>query len=92
VLWFVLPSYRGPVLIRGGRLDGPGRVRFDRGDIPPLSIHITGSTAQPDVPVPKGVRNRPSFTRLRGPGCYAYQVDGASFSRLVVFRAVWGFE
>lgn len=92
VLWFVLPSYQGPVLIRGGRIDGPGRVRFDRGDIPPLRILITGSTAQPDIPVPKGVRNRPSYTRLRGPGCYAYQVDGTSFSRVVVFRAVYGFD
>lgn len=92
VLWFVLPRYQGPVLIRGGRIDGPGRVRFDSGDIPPLSIRITGSTAQPGIPVPKGVRNRPSYTRVRGPGCYAYQVDGTSFSRIVVFRAVWGSE
>src|SRR5918911_5416164 len=39
VLWFVLPSYRGPVLVRGGRIDGPGRVRFNRGDVPPLNLH-----------------------------------------------------
>jgi len=91
VLWFVLPSYQGPVLIRGGRIDGPERVRFDSGDIPPLRIRITGSNAEPDIPVPIGARNRASYTRLRGPGCYAYQVDGTSFSRVVVFRAVWGF-
>jgi hypothetical protein len=92
VLWFVHPSYLGPVLIRGGRIDAPGRVRFDRGDIPPLTIRLTGSTAQPDTPVPKDARYRPSYTRLRGPGCYAYQVDGTSFSRVVVFRAVLGFD
>ena len=28
-LWFVSPSYRGPVLIRGRRLDGSSWVRFD---------------------------------------------------------------
>lgn len=93
VLWFVRPSYRGPVLIRGARVDGPGRVRFDRGDVPPLSIRIgrqRTSDGSPSSPVPpKGTRFRASYTRLRGPGCYAYQIDGTSFSRVVVFRALW---
>lgn len=91
VLWFVLPSYRGPVLVRGARIDGPGRVRFQRGDVPPLSLRIPldASTGSPGQPVPRGTRYLPSYTRVRGPGCYAYQVDGTSFSRVVVFRAVW---
>jgi hypothetical protein len=29
-----------------------------------------------------------TFTRLRAPGCYAWQIDGPTFSRVVVFRAV----
>jgi hypothetical protein len=29
----------------------------------------------------------PSFTRVRKPGCYAYEVDGTSFSEVIVFRA-----
>jgi hypothetical protein len=29
---------------------------------------------------------RPALTRLRAPGCYAYQIDGSTFSRLIVFR------
>jgi hypothetical protein len=90
VLWFVLPSYRGPVLIRGARVDGPGRVRFERGDVPPLSLRITRSMTEPGAPVSKDARNMPSYTRVRGPGCYAYQIDGTSFSRVVVFRAGWG--
>jgi hypothetical protein len=91
VLWFVLPSYRGPVLIRGARIDAPGRVRFETGDVPPLSLRIGlhMSTGTPSQTVPKGTRYVPSFTRVRGPGCYAYQIDGTSFSRVVVFRAVW---
>jgi hypothetical protein len=28
-----------------------------------------------------------SYTRMREAGCYAYQVDGTTFSRVVVFRA-----
>ena len=35
-----------------------------------------------------GQRYRPSYTRVRGPGCYAYQVDGTSFSRVIVFEAI----
>lgn len=91
VLWFVRPSYRGPVLIRGARIDGPGRVRFQRGNVPPLSLRVpVGSTqAEPGSPVPKGSRYLPSYTRVRGPGCYAYQIDGSTFSRIVVFRATW---
>ena len=27
-------------------------------------------------------------TRVRSGGCYAYQVDGTSFSEVVVFRAI----
>jgi hypothetical protein len=37
---------------------------------------------------PSGWQHRPSFTRVRAPGCYAWQVDGTTFSRMVVFRAV----
>jgi hypothetical protein len=78
VLWLVLPSYTGPILIRGRRLDAKGDVRFDRGDVPPKELLIPASI---------GARDRPSYTRVEGPGCYAYQVDGTSFSTIVVFRA-----
>ena len=78
VLWFVAPRYRGPVLIRGGRLEQPGRLRFERGKVPPLEMRIQKA---------KGPRDRPSYTRLRAPGCYAYQIDGTTFSRIVVFQA-----
>jgi hypothetical protein len=91
VLWFVLPSYTGPVLIRGGRLDAPGDVRFERGNVPPKQLLINRTTAIPGgVTPPADTRYRPSYTRLKSPGCYAYQVDGTSFSTIVVFRAVRG--
>jgi hypothetical protein len=31
--------------------------------------------------------NWPSYSRLRGGGCYAYQVDSANRSQIIVFRA-----
>ena len=79
VLWFVAPRYRGPVLIRGGKVDQPERLRFNRGKVPPKEMRIPRVVA--------GQRSRPSYTRLRAPGCYAYQIDGTTFSRVIVFEA-----
>jgi hypothetical protein len=76
VLWFVRPGYRGPVLVRGIGLDNSYRVRFDRGRVPPTELRL-----------PVGTRDRPSYVRIRKPGCYAFQIDGLTFSRSIVFRA-----
>ena len=82
VLWFVDPAYRGPILIRGGRLDGSGPLRFE-----------TGAEPLPDLrldPLSSGSsdwRSRESYTRLRAPGCYMYQVDGLSFTETIIFEA-----
>ena len=86
VLWLVLPSYRGPVLIRGARIDGRGLVRFQQGNVPPKQVWIAvgGTQAAPGFSFPKGTRYLPSSTRVREPGCYAYQIDGTTFSRVVV--------
>src|SRR5512140_1752863 len=40
VLWIVDPAYRGPLLIRGGRLDGSGQVRFEDGREPPPELRL----------------------------------------------------
>jgi hypothetical protein len=79
VLWFVRPSYHGPVLVRGIGLDNAYRVRFDRGRIPPTELKL-----------PEGTKDRPSYVRIRKPGCYAFQIDGWTFSRSIVFRAAGG--
>jgi hypothetical protein len=78
VLWMVDPIYAGPVLVRGLQLDGPNELRFDDGVIPQRATKIL--PARPP-------RGRPSYTRVRAPGCYAYQVDGLGFSRVIVFEA-----
>jgi hypothetical protein len=95
VLWFVAPRYRGHVLIRGHRLDGDAEVRFDATGAPSLvtppdELRIPAGWRAVRVPGIKAVGQRymPSSTRLRESGCYAYQVDGTTFSRVVVFRAV----
>jgi hypothetical protein len=75
-------SYSGPVLIRGRELGGPHAVGFGEGHVPYDELQLLG----PAMGAPRG--QWPSFTRVRGPGCYAYQVDGLSFSEVIVFRAV----
>jgi hypothetical protein len=78
VLWIVDPSYRGRILVRGRQLDGPNELRFERGLVPPRELHLIG----------RGPHTaRPSYTRVRADGCYAYQIDGAHFSRVLVFEA-----
>jgi len=79
VLWIVGPSYRGPILIRGHQLGGSWWVGFDARESDPWSeMHIRGTGEW---------LGYPSYTRVRGEGCYAYQVDGTSFSRIIVFSA-----
>jgi hypothetical protein len=88
-LWAVSPVYDGPVLIRGGRIDHAGELRFRVGrntvggkeprPLRELRLAEQSSTAW---------RYAPSYTLLRGPGCYAFQVDGVRFTEVLVFEAV----
>jgi hypothetical protein len=87
VLWVSAPEYDGPILIRGGRVDGTGGVGFTVVDWAPLvELQLPpGPSLNIDY---GGWRNWPSATRIHAPGCYAYQVDGTDFSYAIVFRAV----
>jgi hypothetical protein len=76
------------VLIRGRRLDAPDVLRFGDGDVPPTELRIAVNTDYGNPPGYKlvGQRYRPSYTRLRAAGCYAYQGEGTRFSYGIVFR------
>ncbi len=80
VLWIVNPTYSGPLLIRGGRLDGSDQVRFENGAEPPSELRMDAANTT-------GWRSLPSYTRLRSPGCYMYQVDGLNFTETIIFEA-----
>ena len=83
-LWLTMPSYQGPVLIRGGRIDAPGALAFGEGpDVSELVIP-PGDTLN-EV---NGYRTAPGGTYFRVPGCYAWQVDDVGFSTIIVFRVV----
>jgi hypothetical protein len=82
VLWIVRPGYRGPLLIRGRQLDGTNWLGFEYGAHPFADLQIPPVTGGF-----RGWRDTATYTRLRGPGCYGYQIDGTTFSRVIVFSA-----
>jgi hypothetical protein len=90
VLWVGAPRYRGPVLIRGGQLGGNNPVMFSTGTVmlfPELQFPPQSQDSQVGLPS-RGWRGWPSGTDLQAPGCYAWQIDGTTFSYTVVFKAV----
>ena len=79
-LWAISPRYRGPVLIRGARLDAPGGLRFD--------LRIARELRLPPLEAGEASKWRyaPSYTAVRSPGCYALRIDGTGFRSLVAFE------
>jgi hypothetical protein len=82
VLWIVSPAYHDLVLIRGHQLGGNLDVRFETGADPPKDLSFSADGSDPC-----GWTGAPSYTRVKAPGCYAYQVDGLTFSEIIVFQA-----
>jgi hypothetical protein len=81
-LWVIAPEYMGPVLIRGAQLDGNGPVGFGEN---PLIGHLVIPPGPTVNMLPDGSRTAPGGTYVKGPGCYALQVDGLDFSYVIVF-------
>src|SRR5215510_15849992 len=83
-LWFSLPAYQGPFVIRATRLGRPGPVALGEGPaMVPLVI-----PAGPTLNSFFGYRTVPGGLWVKSPGCYAWQVDGLGFSEIIVVRAV----
>ena len=88
VFWYVLPSYRGPVLIRGRRLDGRQVLGFNGNRRPDRELRIPPGETVTWQGQPTGSRGVPSAVRVIAAGCYGFQIDGANFSRVVVVRTL----
>jgi hypothetical protein len=84
VFWYVLPRYRGPVLLRGRRLDGPQRLGFDGTSSPDAELRIPPLDSVAWQGQAPGSRGVPSALRVLAAGCYGIQIDGAGFSRTLV--------
>jgi hypothetical protein len=80
--WVVAASYGGPVLIRGARIDGYGLIGFGEQPVIGHLVIPPGYTVNSGV---NGGRSAPGGTFVGMPGCYAWQIDGVTFSDVIVF-------
>jgi hypothetical protein len=78
--------YKGPLLIRARRIDAVGSVRFAKVS----GQHLTELrfSASENNGLQGSYRFLASLSLFRSPGCYAFQIDGTSFSNVVVMRVV----
>ena len=88
VFWYVLPRYRGPILIRGRRLDGPQQLGFNGSKTPQSELQIQPQETASWQGQQRGSRGIPSQVRVRAAGCYGVQIDGTKFSRTIIFKAI----
>jgi hypothetical protein len=87
VLWRSSGDYKGPALIRGRQLGGDQELRFGDGPSPSAALRFPVETGVRSEFTVNGWRDNPSFTRIKSPGCYAWQVDGLDFQSVIVFEA-----
>ncbi len=88
-IWVVDGSHRGPVLIRGGRIDGSGPVELSFNPVLPRrdALVLDGGAPSLQRDPSSGWWSVPAVAFVRGPGCYAYQIDATSFTAHIVFVA-----
>ncbi len=82
-LWFSEPKYQGPFLVRIRRLDGPGPAGLLEDPTVTSFFVPAGPTA---LSFPDGFRTVTGATWVKTPGCVAWQVDGLTFSNVIVIQ------
>jgi hypothetical protein len=88
-LWFAMPGYHGPFVVRAARLGARGPIEVQPGGTgltPGSGPLVVASGATIDTQ--DGYRTVPGSTWVRSPGCYAWQVDGRHFSEDIVLDAL----
>ncbi len=83
ILWAISRRYHGDILIRGHQINGLGGMRFAGG----VPIPGTRSDGQLAISARAGPAEASNFFVPR-PGCYAFQLDGQAFSRIITIRVV----
>jgi hypothetical protein len=73
-------GYAGPVLLRAARIDGAGSAG--------VTLLYTGEPRDGGhyAVLTSSTSDLPATTQISAPGCYAYQVDGTTFSKTIIFR------
>ena len=87
--WLIARTYNGPILIRGARIDEPGAVRFAYGYGQHLQQARFATGADAELPQNRDQwRLLPLASLFPTKGCYAFQVDGTTFSHVITMRVV----
>ncbi len=86
ILWLTAPG-TGPILIRGGQLDGANPLGFGSDPVPAPQLVLEASDAVGVSGATPGWLSYVAYTRVRAPGCYAYQVDTGPAARRFTFEA-----
>ncbi len=84
--WVIERTYDGAVLVRGARIGRPGQVRFAHSYGQHLRELHWDAGSDAGLPPDPTFRFLPSATLFRVAGCYAFQIDGTSFTRIIVVR------
>jgi hypothetical protein len=88
-LWFSMPGYDGPFVVRGQRLGQSGSIEVQP-DATGLA-HGSGALvvpAGPTINTSDGYRTVPGSTWVTAPGCYGWQIDGKAFSEVIIVDTV----
>jgi hypothetical protein len=81
--FFSVPAYHGPFLVRAKRLDDSGPIRLGARPTQTAPLRVPSGPAANGL---AGWREFPYSTFVKAPGCYAWQVDGLTFSKTIIVR------
>ncbi len=84
--WFVSRAYTGPMLVRAAQIDGSTPVQFAK--VYGQHLRELRFKAGEKNGVQGSWRFLASVTLFRETGCYSFQIDGTTFTRLVTMRVV----
>lgn len=85
--WVAAPTELGPILVRGGRIDAPGDLRFGDGSDPARQLQLPIHSYEHTPGQPPGWRLFVGYLRPPSAGCYAMQLDTLTESLWLVFEA-----
>jgi hypothetical protein len=84
--WVADQSELGPILMRGGRIDAPGELRFGDGAEPATDLRLPIHSYEHTSGQPPGWRLFNAYLRPPSPGCYAMQFDTLTGTRWLTFE------
>jgi hypothetical protein len=84
-LWAISPDYDGPVTVTGHQVNGTNILRFNPAEDFPGQKRT--SLRFPAEPASSGWRYGPSYTLIRAPGCYVFEIAGEGLRQRIAFQA-----